>query len=513
METVLSDEMRVLEENAEHLGVSRLTLMENAGRAVADEVEARAGAAGGLKVVVAAGPGNNGGDGAVAARHLAARGARVTVVAVGKPGTAEAAVNFETLENLFLSVEIIRIKDPGDIAKAGRYLDEADVIVDALLGTGLRGAVREPIKSLIERINACRGLKVAVDVPSGLDADTGEIHGVCVKADVTVTFHAVKPGLLNAKENVGELVVKDIGIPPEAWLLVGPGDVRKVVKPRPDWSKKGDFGRIIVVGGSKEYSGAPAIAGLAALRAGADLAIIMAPEPAARAIRGYSPNLIVRELPGDYLGLDHVDAILETATKATAILLGPGLGLQEETVAAVLELVEKAHVKLVLDADAIKALSRNPGCLKERRAVLTPHAGELKILTGLELPRSIRDRMTAVEKAASILKTTLIVKGFYDVISDGARTRVNATGNPYMTVGGTGDALAGVTAAMLSLTEDVFEAACVAAYLNGLAGDIAVRGKGGPITATDVLDAIPRAIASARGRADVSLGYRLLFKN
>ncbi|RLE77805.1 MAG: bifunctional ADP-dependent NAD(P)H-hydrate dehydratase/NAD(P)H-hydrate epimerase [Thermoprotei archaeon] len=517
MRTVSTHEMRALELNAEFLGVDRLTLMENAGRAVADQVESCLGSVEGAAVLVVAGPGNNGGDGFVAARHLACRGAKVSVVLLARPEdirTDEARVNYARLRAMMVSVRVRTAKDAEALEGLRGALEAADVIVDAMLGTGLKGEVREPMRSAITMVNESRALKVAVDVPSGLNPDTGEIHGVAVRADVTVTFHAAKPGLLveAAKEYVGKLVVADIGIPREAELVVGPGDFKLVVKPRPRWSHKGDFGRILVVGGSKDFSGAPALSALAALRAGADLAVVASPSSVAQVIRSFSPNLIVRPLPGDYLAPSHVEELTRLARKSTCVVVGPGLGMREETVEAVVELISrvKEEVKLVVDADGIKAVAKSPSVVSGGRVVLTPHAGEFKLLTGAALSEEPGERSEAVAREASRLGAVLLVKGHYDVISDGERVKINVTGNPAMTAGGTGDVLSGLLAAIASWTDDLFRAACVSALVNGLAGDMAAERLGNHLTATDLIEHLPAAFRELGEGVELSLGYHML---
>ena len=503
MRPITSLEMAIADENASFLGIPRLILMENAGRAVAEALLHRLGDIRGRKVVVVAGLGNNGGDGLVAARHLACMGARVSVILLGHEEdirTAEAKKNWAILKNMLLSMELFQVRSPEELSEAWNELGagEADAIIDAIFGTGLRGRVRSPFSEAIELINASKALVVAVDIPSGLNPDTGEPSSPTVRADITVCMHRLKPGLLEAKARpfVGELIVADIGMPPEAELIVGPGDLKAYLKPRrPPHSKKGDFGRILIVGGSPDYSGAPALSALAALRAGSDLAIVAAPRTVADVIRAFSPNLIVRPLRSDRLSPPDVPDVLALARRSTSMVIGPGLGTDEATFEAVLEIISKVarSLPLVIDADAIKALASKPIGLSGSKAVITPHAGEFKLLSGAELPRpgDLEGRMKAVEELANRLGTVILLKAHEDIISDGKRTKLNVTGNPGMTVGGTGDVLTGVVASLLSKGLGPFEAACIGAFVNGMAGDIAVRELGYHILATDVIERIP----------------------
>jgi len=487
--------MRALDINAGYLGVTTPLLMENAGAAVAEVVRSRAKRG---KVVIVAGLGGNGGDGLVAARHLAATH-EVRVFLLGDPrairneGTLR---NWEILQRMY-TVKAFAVRGPKEAGELMSALAEADVIVDAILGTGVKGAVSGLLRDVIEAINSSRGLKVAVDVPSGLDPDEGEVRGIAVKADVTVTFHAPKPGLLNPKVKgyVGELVVRPIGMPPDAELLCGPGDLFLVLKERRPWSKKGDFGKVLVIGGSRLYSGAPALSAMAALRAGADIAVIACPSSVAGVVRGFSPNLIVRPVGKELITEDDVGELLDLAEGFDSIVIGPGLGLEETTRRAVVGFIKGVKDKpLVVDADALKAVALDPDALRGKDAVLTPHAGEFKLLTGTSLSEDVEERRRAVEEAANRMKVTILLKGHVDVISDGSRTKLNKTGNPGMTVGGTGDVLTGITATFLAWSKDPFESACAAAFLNGLAGDLALKELGYHMVATDIIERIPKAM-------------------
>jgi len=490
-------EMAIIDENSEWLGVPRLLLMENAGKALATEISKRINVAG-KKVVILAGLGNNGGDSFVAARHLALLGANVYVFLLGKSRdirTDEARKNWETLKNMVLTVKTFEIKYVEELKNFEREIITADVVVDGMLGTGVRGELRDPYRSAVKIFNEATGLKVAVDIPTGLNPDTGQIHGTAVKADLTVTFHAPKRGLEDKREYTGDVVVADIGVPPEAEVLVGPGDLRAAVKIRRPDAKKGDFGRILIVGGSNLYTGAPALCAIAALRCGCDLSIIVAPESVAGSIRSFSPNIIVYAYPSKVFTLEALNTAIPLIEKSDAIVIGPGLGTSNEIFEACLklfEIVRKKKKAVVVDADGLKALSTSPTALAGAKVVLTPHAGELKILTGLDITSlSLEERIGQIKKIAKQLGVTVLLKGHWDIVSDGNRVKVNMTGNPAMTVGGTGDVLSGLVATFLAWGNKPLTAASVAAFINGIAGDLVVREKGCHIVATDLLDKIP----------------------
>ncbi|WP_135822655.1 NAD(P)H-hydrate dehydratase [Halostella litorea] len=472
---ITSERMAVVDANAEALGVPRKQLMESSGNAVAREV--RAVADPGDRVAVVAGRGNNGGDAFVAARFLDEFD--VTTLLLGRAeriGTDIARENWAALTAA--EADAHEVTDSADFA-----LPECDVIVDAMLGTGVTGALREPAATAAEAINDADAAVVAVDVPSGVDADTGGSEGVAVEADRVVTFHDEKPGL---SELDADVRVADIGIPPAAELFVERGDLQSLS--RDPLSHKGDHGEVLVVGGGP-YTGAPALAGQAALRAGADLVRVACPETVAREVQGYEESLIVRELPGERLRAGHVDRLLDLADEHDAVVFGPGLGDAEETGAAAREFLSSFDGTCVVDADPLRQV---PDVKTDAELICTPHQGELLAMGG-ETADDWRERMDLVESFAADLGHTLLVKGAYDVVSDGDRTRVGRTGNPGMTVGGTGDVLAGITGALASIRDPV-TAAGIAAYVNGRAGDLVVDEQGYGLLATDLLDGIPEAM-------------------
>lgn len=492
MDVITSVEMYVADRNAEWLGVPRLVLMENAGAAVARNILKKYPNA--SRVLAICGTGDNGGDGYVAVRHLHAAGKEVRVIALGEPREELAARNYQAVRRLW-GVEVAVAQSPLELLALQDWLMWAEVIIDAVLGTGIRGALREPHATAIELMNIAPAPKVAVDVPSGLDPDTGEVRDKAVKAALTVTFHKAKKGLLapGAARYVGELVVEPIGIPPEAEAVVGPGDFAYLNFSRRADSKKGDNGRVLVVGGSLEYSGAPVLVAKAALRAGVDLAVVAAPEPAAYAAKAMGPDVIAVPLEGPRLSLKHVEKIASLAERFDVVAIGPGLGTEGETPDAVREIFRRLTGKkpLVVDADALKALR---GEKAAGVTVYTPHAGEFKALTGVEPPRGLRERAEVVRQQAASIGAVILLKGRYDVVSDGVKVKINATGTPAMTVGGTGDVLTGLVAAFLTKTTNPLEAAAVAAFVNGLAGEEAAARLGFHITASDLLDNIPGVI-------------------
>ena len=499
---ITSLEMRVIDRNAVYMGIDRHILMENAGRSVAATVIERYPKA--QRVLVVAGLGDNGGDGIVAAKYLHSWGREVKVVLLGRISDAREELVVDNLGVLRgLNVEIMEAPTPYDLlAYQDLFHPWAEVIIDAIIGTGIRGVLREPQATAIELINKSSAYKVAVDIPSGLDPDTGEVRDIVVKAHVTVTMHRPKAGLIkeSVSQYVGDLVIADIGIPEEVEHVIGPGDLYYLGYARKPDSKKGDNGRVLFIGGSREFTGAIYLAAKAALRTGVDLSIVMAPRDVARDIRAHDPSIIAIPLDGDYLMLNHVDQIMEQVGKSHVIAIGPGLGLREETMKAVVELVSRAidvGKKVVIDADAIKAIGElKRQDLITKSVIVTPHAGEFKWLTGVDVTREgntwSRAMMVRDVAKSSLRGGVVLLKGNVDIITDGQRYKVNFTGNPGMTVGGTGDVLTGVVSALMVKVQDPLETAAISAFITGLAGDLAVKDLGYHITPIDVIENIPK---------------------
>ena len=464
--------------------------MENAGRSVADEIAARFGA--GSSVVVYGGIGRNGGDGMVAARHLAGRGFGVSFRLIGyeEAITDPAALaNWRALKSMSSTVKIDEYHDSASLSESN-----FEVVVDAILGTGVRGKLRQPVLRAVGVVNRSSGYKVAVDVPTGINSDSGEVLGEAVRADLTVTLHSTKIGFAKAKEFCGEVKVADIGIPPEASMFAGPGDVDAAIVRRAPAAHKGEFGRLLVIGGSEVFTGAPTLVSLAAYRTGTDLVFLAAPEKTAQAISSMSPDLITIKLPGPNLAPKHLSTLREQVAKANAIAIGPGLGASKDTVCAVrriFALVRQTKKPLLLDADGLRALGVVRKRIFDGNVVLTPHAGEFQAVSGKAPSRDLKARTREVKDFASKSGGVVLLKGHTDVVSDGSRVKLNNTGNPGMTVGGTGDVLSGIVAGLLAQGVDGFRSAVAGAFVNGAAGDLAAEKLGFHLTATDLLEHIP----------------------
>ncbi len=509
-EKISSEEVGVLDNNSEWLGIPKSLLMECAGYSFATEVFERngLGSSSGSKVAIFCGTGNNGGDGFVIARHLSSlggNGIKILVILLGTPGkirTPEAKLNWQIISNsLNYNITIKTVSDSSELSNIYEIIkNDANfkLIIDGLLGTGIKGEIREPISSAIDVVNKFgdeeghRLKVVSIDVPSGLNPNTGEVPHKAVKASLVITFHRTKKGLKENSKYIGKIVVKPIGIPREASLFVGKGDLIPTLKVRKVDNHKGQFGRMLVIGGSRNYSGAPAYSSLTGSNFGIDLVITHVPEVVGDVIRGYSPNLIVRTSPGDWLNsgaLNDVKALIEWSN---VVLIGPGMGQEEETeelLVKVIELVKKERKALVLDADALKLVKNHLGMLKGMDIILTPHEGELKIMSDIELPSydDVEKRGKVILELASKLDVVLLVKGPHDYISNGKKIKVTRTGCPEMSIGGPGDVLAGLCACFLATDNAPFESACSAAFLNGYIGEYCKENVGPRFTAMDMI--------------------------
>jgi ADP-dependent NAD(P)H-hydrate dehydratase / NAD(P)H-hydrate epimerase len=463
MRIISAEEMNALDSNCRYFGLLPLQLMENAGAALARVVMARAK---GKSIAIVAGRGNNGGDAFVAARHLV--GFDVTVYLLGRSkdiATEEAKRNWQILERL--GYDLHEVMDSKDLS-----LEKCDMIIDAVFGTGVRGSVRGLEAQAIDAINSSGKPVISVDVPSGQGTNKA------VLADATVTFHRQKPDM------TGNIIVADIGIPQAAEFFVGEGDLWLMGR-RSQESHKGDSGRILVIGGGP-YTGAPALSAMAALRAGADIVTVAAPKAAARTISCYSPNLIIQELSGDHLCPDDLTILKEQIARHDVVVMGMGLGRHAETMATLAEIIPLCK-KPVIDADALQPDLPLKG-------IVTPHAGEFRRISGIDLvDLDYKERVEPLKVYAHGKSLVVLLKGKVDLISDGEVVRANTTGNPGMTVGGTGDVLAGITAAFYARTT-ALRAATAAAFVNGRAGDLVYPEKDFGMVATDVIEKIPQAM-------------------
>lgn len=503
---ISAEEVAIMDNNARWLGIPVAHLMECAGYSCANEIISKYKLEKDSRVVIFCGTGNNGGDGFVLARHLAGFHVKSIVFLLGAPEkirTAEAQLNWNIItKSLNYSIETRIIGDSTDLADQlmnTNLCKGVKVLIDCLLGTGVSGKIREPIATSIDLINSLKEQfkipVVSVDIPSGMNPNTGEVFHKAVKADLVLALHRNKKGLSTESNYIGEIIVKSIGIPKEASLYVGLGDITPTLKIRKRENHKGQFGRMLVIGGSKNYSGAPAYSSLTGIHFGIDLVITYVPEIVGDVIRSYSPNMIVRTNPGNWLKESAFDEILELITWANVVLIGPGLGLEKKTedlLIRVIEELNKQKKSYVLDADALKLIKNHLDLIKNQKAILTPHSGELKLMTGIDFPpnNQIEECSKKILDLAKKLGVVLIIKGPNDYISDGSKVKINRTGCAEMSIGGTGDVLAGLCASFMATENAAFQSACSAAFLNGYVGEYCKKEIGPRFTAMDMINNI-----------------------
>jgi NAD(P)H-hydrate epimerase len=507
---------------AEGAGISSLDLMENAGSAVVQFLEDEFGPLGQHKIVALCGKGNNGGDGMVAARHLHEMGFTPHVFLLADPQSlrGDAATNYGRLTAL-MPVQVVQDYVSWGGAVAG--LDGTTMVLDALLGTGLskplEGFLLEVVQSLPRVFPTAR--IVAVDLPSGLSADTGELIGECVHADACVTFTAPKLAHIfsPACEQIGKWVVRSIGTPPELlesdptlWLNLLEGkDVSWLAERRRRDTHKGTYGHVLVLGGSVGKTGAAAMCARAALRAGAGLATVATAKIALPMIASYSMEVMTEALPETEMGTVSTQALesgrLDRIAEGKDVLaVGPGLGSERETASLVRAAVNKFPQPVVLDADGLNAFAGCTSTLQTvgRVRVLTPHPGEFARLTGLQISEILGRRVEVARQFARQRGVYLVLKGYRTIVaSPDGTVRVNPTGNPGMATGGAGDVLTGIMASLLAQypTRPVSEVVAAAVYLHGLAGDCAAWEKGeASLVAGDIIESLPAAFRSLSER-------------
>ena len=520
MKVVTAAEMRQIDQDTiEGIGIPGIVLMETAGSAIVRAIEQHYPTCHRIGIFV--GKGNNGGDGLVIARQLAHAGRDVYLFLVSPADsfTGEAAINLQIAKRLGLQIEEI-LTDAGfyGTGTVPTTLASCELLVDAIFGTGLRDTVRGSIATVIKTLNNLSIPTLSVDLPSGLDANTGHPLGVCVRADRTITIGLPKRGLLvhPGAEFAGKLEVVDIGFPEQVidaqgikvnWTTTT--QASRWVPSRPPASHKGTYGRVLVVAGSTGMTGAAALASEAALRAGAGLVTLATPKHLNPILEGLLPEVMTLPLPetdAGSLSVSATSAILEFAEKTKSVLaIGPGLSQRPDTVRLVHQLVREnreqaLNLRMVVDADGLNALSQASEIISllDREAILTPHPGEMSRLTGSSVPSLEADRIRTAQQFASEHDLTLVFKGAPTVtgLANGD-VWINSTGNSGMATGGMGDVLTGIIAGLMAQGVSSERAAALGVYIHGLAGDMTaeVFGMHGLI-ASDVLKAVPRAISS-----------------
>ncbi|MHB1418727.1 MAG: NAD(P)H-hydrate dehydratase [Bacillota bacterium] len=518
MKVVTAEEMRMLDERAtSEYNIPGVMLMENAGLQVVryigallkEEVK-------GKRVLIFAGKGNNGGDGFVVARHLINQGADVKVFLLCRPEeiVGDAGLNLSILNKI--EAKIHPLQSEKDLQRMGIALLHAEVVVDAIFGTGFKGAAMGIQAKAIEILNETGKTIVAVDIPSGLEAGTGKVHGPCIRAHHTITFGLPKLGMIlePGANMVGRLWVADISLPQALLVsrdlrrsLITPTWCRQTLPVRQSSDHKGTFGHVLVVGGSEGLTGAVAMAGEAALRSGAGLVTVAVPRSLHPIMEIKTTEVMTRPLPETIeksLSQEGADKVLELVEQASVVILGPGMSRNSSTAALVRMLISRIKVPMILDADALHALAQDTTLLRETPVakVLTPHPGEMSSLLNTTVGKVQDNRLKVAEDAARQWGTITVLKGARTIVAlpDG-RTFVNTSGNPGMATGGTGDVLSGIIGGLIAQGIAPSNAAAIAVYVHGAAGDIAVGEKGQMgMTAGDLLASLPSVWSDLEGR-------------
>ncbi|MEA1965342.1 MAG: NAD(P)H-hydrate dehydratase [Candidatus Aerophobetes bacterium] len=510
MKLVTAEKMRKIdEETINSIGIPGILLMENAGRAVVETIKEEYSPLEEKSVCIFSGSGNNGGDGIVVARHLFAGGIKVRLFLLGRKEKikGETAINLKIAFNL--GVQIKEVTSSEGMKSLKEELKLADIVVDALLGTGAKGAPRGIMKEIVSLINRFSRNIVAVDIPTGVDADTGEVEGEAIKANCTVTFAYPKQGLYlyPGMDYAGKIKVADIGIPytlPEAETrcnLLTSADIAKDIFKRKLSSHKGNFGHLLVIAGSRGMTGAAALTSLAALRAGAGLVTLGIPESLNPVLEVKLTEAITLPLPQTEegsLSFRALKKIEEFSKKCEAVALGPGISTNKETAKLVKMLVKQLTIPLIIDADGINVLGDETALLSKYKAplIITPHPGELSRLLHTSIKEIQKDRIGFALTLAKNTGGIALLKGARTVIADKEGTIwINSTGNPGIASGGSGDVLTGIIGGLLVQGFSTLTAAKLGAYLHGLAGDLAAQIKGEvSLIATDILNNLPEAI-------------------
>lgn len=511
LKVLSSEAIRELDACAAHLGVAPLLLMESAGHAAARAIRLWNPDLAGKRVLAVCGKGGNGGDALSAARWLGLWGADPRAVILGDP-EGPAADQASAFQASFPE-NVLRVESEADAAALETWLAESDLVLDGILGVGSSGAAQGVACMAVEAVNAARRPVVALDLPSGLAADTGTIPGPAVRAELTLAMGCFKPCHLlpPAAELCGEVRPVDVAYPPDLWSeaetlaeVLEASDVRALLPARPRYGHKGTFGKVLVVGGSVGMVGAAALAAEGALRAGAGLVHVLTPEPLFPIVAGLVPEALVHPGPaaGGMFSPKAAEEAVRLAENVDAAVVGPGLGRGPGPVEVVRFLLQSG-VRLVLDADALVALAQEPNLLRgdHREVILTPHPGEFARLVGAKPAAIASDKIRWAKDTARKWKSVVVLKGPPTAIADAeGRVFLSATGNTALAHGGSGDILAGLIGGLWAGGASPRDAACGGVFVHGRAADLlAARRSPRGVLPTDLFAALGEALAEIEG--------------
>ena len=508
MRLVTASQMREMDNmTINEAGIPGVVLMENAARSATKVFLDHFNPPDNSSIVIFCGKGNNGGDGYVMARYLHETGMNIAVGIIGEKTaiSGDALVNLNIIEKLCLEISEI-VNDEALAAFQGRII-KSSYLIDGILGTGLNSPVRGIFKKVIENVNLSGKPVMSIDIPSGLNADTGQKMGTAVRADLTVTFGFPKPGQLvyPGAELVGRLVNIDIGIPAmisdrfeSSYRLIEPEDFISDICRNKKNTHKGSRGHLLVLAGSTGKTGAAALTAMGALRAGAGLVTVGVPEslnPILECKLTEAMTTPLSENADGTLSLKAEKDIYRLLSGKTALAIGPGLSTNKETVELVCRIIKECDLPMVIDADAINAISLTSGSLEflDEKKILTPHPGEMGRLIGLETREIQADRLRVAHEFVKKWRCNLVLKGARTIVADSKGIlHINPTGNPSLATGGTGDVLTGIISGLLARGLSEVKAATAGVYLHGLAADYFAEQNGeSGLMATDLLDTIP----------------------
>lgn len=504
MKAYFAEQMRTIDRTAEEKGgIPGIVLMENAAAACVRELEKLPGL-NKKSVAVFCGKGNNGGDGFAVARRLFNSGIDVSVFLVcGTDFSGDAKTNYDIIRKTDINIDVV-----SDTENLRYIIKSFDIVVDAIFGTGIHGTVRGIAYDVISEINQNAKYVLSVDVPSGINSDSGEICGVCIKADKTVTFAAYKVGMLMfpAADFTGDIVAADISIPRyitdeiEGITVTDKEFVKKVLPKRRNNSHKGDYGKLLIIAGSRGMTGAAYMASSAAMRAGCGLVTLAVCESLNNIFEVKTTEVMTLPLPDTdgHLSYKAADILAEKINLYDAVLIGPGLGRSDDIRAVLEKVLEVSKVTLVIDADAISVLAKDKNMLSKCGCglIFTPHTAEMSRLCGMDIQYIEENRLSVSKEFSEEYGAAVILKGHHTVVTGADLMQyINITGNAGLAKGGSGDVLAGITAAFAAKGIDETAAAAAAAYVHGLAADIAVAECGmESLIASDVIECIPKAL-------------------
>jgi len=475
------------------LGIPGIVLMENASLKVVDFIESYKDG----KTCIVCSKGNNGGDGFAVARHLYVKGRNVSVFLIGSEEgmSDDCRVNYESAKKI--GVDIINIESERETDHLKKALDHCDLAVDAIFGTGLNRKAEGIYGRAIEAVNGCPAPVISVDVPSGMNSDTGETYGCCIKADVTVTFQLLKKGFFNykAREFTGKVEVVEIGIPERAIEKFHQGEyfmdaamVKRIMKIRDQISHKGEFGRVLIIVGTRGYSGAAFISATSAVRCGSGLVTLACDEH----VQAAMSNRFTEAMTCRFDEKERLDGLID---HCDAIAIGPGMGNSDATLRMLENVLSRAKCPVVIDADGLNVLAGKLEILESARCeiVITPHPGEMSRLTGQSVEEIQKDRTGTAKEFAVKQKITVLLKGYNTIIAGGDKLYINSTGNSSMASGGMGDCLTGMIASFIGQGYEATEAASIAAYIHGYTGEKLSKGMF-CVNASHVMEKLPYSI-------------------